>query len=56
LRLGRKIRFISTGEEKQIPEGYFVKVNSGESVIIASLERLDLSKETIQKHFPEPGS
>lgn len=53
LRLGRKIKFISTGEEKEIPEGHFVKVSPGESAIIASLERLDFSRETVQKHFPK---
>jgi len=52
LRLGSKIKFISTGEEKTIPEGYFLKVCPGESAIIASLERLDFSKRTVQKHFP----
>jgi deoxycytidine triphosphate deaminase len=52
LRLGRKVRFISTGEEKEIQDGCFVKVAPGETAIIASLERIDLSKATIQKHFP----
>ena len=51
LRLGNRVKFISTGEEKDIPEGYFVKVSPGESVIIASLEKLDFSKKTVQKHF-----
>src|SRR5688572_18841422 len=51
LRLGRKVRFISTGEEKEIKEGCFVKIAPGESAIIASLERVDLRKEAVQKHF-----
>jgi deoxycytidine triphosphate deaminase len=51
LRLGNRVKFISTGEEKEIPAGYFVKVSPGESVIIASLEKLDFSKKTVQKHF-----
>jgi deoxycytidine triphosphate deaminase len=53
LRLGRRIKFISTGEEKAIPENHFVRVSPGESAIIASLERLDFSKATVQKHFPD---
>ncbi len=53
LRLGNKIRFISTGEEKTIPVDHFAKVSPGESVIIASLEHLDFSKSTVQKLFPD---
>jgi deoxycytidine triphosphate deaminase len=53
LRLGDRIRFISTGEEKRIPAGHFVKVAPGETVIIASLERVDFREGTIQKHFPD---
>lgn len=52
LCLGQKIKFISTSEIKEIPVGYFVKVGPGESALIASLERLDFSRETVQKHFP----
>ncbi len=52
LRLGRKIKFISTGEEKEIPDGHFVRVAPGESAIIASLEALDFSKKTVQSKFP----
>jgi deoxycytidine triphosphate deaminase len=51
LRLGSHIKFITTGEEKKIPAGHYVKVIPGESVIISSLEKLDFSKETVQKHF-----
>ena len=53
LRLGERIKFISTGEEKAIPSGHFAKVCPGESVIIASLEKLDFSKTTVQRHFPD---
>jgi deoxycytidine triphosphate deaminase len=52
LRLGNKVRFITTGEEKKIADGHFVKVHPGENVIIVSIETLDLTKATVQKHFP----
>jgi len=52
LRLGHRIKFITTGEEKEIPKGHYVKVVPGESVIISSLEKLDFSGDTVQKHFP----
>jgi deoxycytidine triphosphate deaminase len=52
LRLGDRIKFITTGEEKEIPAGHYVKVTPGECVIIVSLEKLDFSKKTVQKHFP----
>jgi deoxycytidine triphosphate deaminase len=52
LRLGTHIKFLSTGEEREIPKGFFVKVAPGESAIISSLERLDFSKKSVQKLFP----
>jgi deoxycytidine triphosphate deaminase len=51
LRLGNRIKFITTGEEREIPTGHYAKVIPGESVIISSLEKLDFSKKTVQKHF-----
>lgn len=51
LRLGSQARFISTGEIKEIPQDYFLKIPPGESVIIASLESIDFSRETVAKHF-----
>lgn len=53
LRLGNRIKFITTGEEKEIPTGHYVKVTPGECVIIVSLEKLDFSKKTVQQHFPD---
>lgn len=52
LRLGHTIKFISTGEQKSLPEGHYARVAPGEMVIIASLERLDFSRATVQKHYP----
>jgi len=52
LRLGKHIRFLSTGEEREIPEGHFVKIAPGENVIISSLEKIDFSKEATAKVFP----
>jgi deoxycytidine triphosphate deaminase len=51
LRLGHRIKFISTGEEKNVPEGHYVRLAPGESAIIGSLERLDFSKATVHEHF-----
>lgn len=51
LRLGSQARFISTGEIKEIPEEYFLKIPPGETVIIVSLESIDFSRETVAKHF-----
>jgi deoxycytidine triphosphate deaminase len=53
LRLGENVRFDSTGEQKKLGPGLFLKVNPGESVIISSLERLDFKAETVQKIYPD---
>ncbi len=50
LRLGSRVRFIVTGEEREIPEDGFLRVSPGESVIIVSLESLDFSNATVAKH------
>ncbi|SRR5216684_1815891 len=46
LRLGSKVKFDSTSEELQIPEGHFVEIPPGDFVTIASLEKLDFGRET----------
>lgn len=51
LRLGRFVRFYSTGEEKELSDGVFLKVNPGETVIISSLEQIDFQAPTVQKIF-----
>lgn len=53
LRLGHSVRFLSTGEMKKIPEGGFIQVQPGETAMIASLERIDFSKTTVQQRFPD---
>jgi deoxycytidine triphosphate deaminase len=52
LRLGQSVRFLSTGEKKMIPEDGFIQVQPGETALIASLEKIDFSKQTVQRHFP----
>lgn len=52
LRLGQSVRFLSTGERKMIPEDGFIQVQPGETALIASLEKIDFSKPTVQQHFP----
>jgi len=53
VRLGGRVRFISTGEEFELAEGKFLRVSPGESVVIASLESLDFSKAAVQQFFPD---
>ncbi len=53
LRLGHRARFMSTGEEFELPDDSFLQIRPGESVVIASLESLDFSKETIGRVFPD---
>lgn len=52
LRLGKFVRFHSTGEERELSDGLFLKVNPGETLIISSLEQIDFRTATIQKIFP----
>ena len=51
LRLGKEIRFLSTNEKRPIPDGHFITVHPGEAVIITSLEKLDFTRATVDKHF-----
>jgi deoxycytidine triphosphate deaminase len=53
LRLGSSVKFLSTSEMRTIQEGDFLKVGSGESVLVSSLERLDFSESAIQKVMPK---
>lgn len=52
LRLGKQVRFYSTGETKKLGTGFFLKVKPGENVIISSLEKLDFTEETVQNIYP----
>src|SRR5438132_10110045 len=52
LRLGDHVRYLSTSEQMKVPPGHFIKVRPGETVMVNSLETLDFSKETVQRHFP----
>jgi len=52
LRLGKDVRFYSTGEEKELEDGFFMKVSPGETVLISSYEKIDFHQETINKIFP----
>ncbi len=52
LRLGKHVQFHTTNEDKQIPPGHYLKVQTGEAISIASLESLDLRAETVQRIFP----
>jgi deoxycytidine triphosphate deaminase len=52
LRLGKEVRFLSTGEEKELHPDQFLKVSPGETVLISSLEKIDFTRDTVAKHFP----
>src|SRR5882724_8369451 len=47
LRLGKKAKFDSTGEELEIPEGHFLEIQPGDFVTIASWERLDFRRDIV---------
>ena len=52
LRLGEQVRFLSTLEKKEIPEGGFIQVQPGETAMIVSMEKIDFSRATIEKRYP----
>src|SRR5438477_13010731 len=53
LRLGKHVRFHSTGEEKELGPGMFLQVNPGETVIISSIETIDFTANTVQSVLPD---
>jgi len=52
LRLGRAVRFLATGEDRQLEKGTFLRVTPGETVLISSLEELDFRNDSVSKVFP----
>lgn len=48
VRLGHKAKFDSTGEEVEIPSGHFLQLEPGDFVSVESLEKLDLSLQTMK--------
>ena len=48
IRLGHTAHFNSTGEEVNIPAGHYLEIEPGEFVAVESLERLDLTPETMR--------
>src|SRR2546425_11923957 len=52
LRLGKHVHFHSTGEEKELEAGLFLKVSPGETVSISSIEQIDFRVPTVQSIFP----
>lgn len=53
LRLGKHVRFHSTGEEKELRPGMFLQVNPGETVIISSAETIDFTADTVRAVMPD---
>jgi len=52
IRLGKRVIFNTTDEEKELGPGMFLKVTPGEGVTISSLEYFYFTKEAIGKVFP----
>ncbi len=52
LRLGKHVHFHSTGEEKELGAGLFLKVSPGETVSISSMEQIDFTAPTVQTVLP----
>jgi deoxycytidine triphosphate deaminase len=52
LRLGKKVRFCFTEEEKELSSGSFLRVNPGETIVISSLEKIDFTAATVQAIYP----
>lgn len=53
LRLGKAVRFHSTGEEKELGPGMFLQVSPGETVVISSVEAIDFTAETVRSVMPD---
>jgi deoxycytidine triphosphate deaminase len=53
LRLGKHVRFHSTGEEKELAPGMFLQVNPGETVVISSIETIDFTADTVHTVAPD---
>lgn len=45
LRLGNRVRFDSTGEEAEIPNGCYLEIQPGDFVTVTSMEKLDFSRQ-----------
>lgn len=52
LRLGKHVQFHSTGEEKELRPGLFLKVSPGETVSISSIEQIDFTAPVVQAILP----
>lgn len=52
IRLGRSGEFINSGKSFELSENKGIKLPSGHSVGVTSVEILDFSKETVNKIFP----
>ncbi len=55
VRLGHKAHFDSTGEEVELPGGYFLEIEPGDFVAVESLEVFDLSSNTLKELGKENG-
>ena len=57
LRLGPTGEFLTTGKEFNLgpapSEKKGIKVSPGQSVALTSFERIDFTRETVEKHFPD---
>ena len=51
LRLGRHVRFLSTGEDRELDRGQFLRVGPVRQCSFPATNRVDFSAETVRKHF-----
>ncbi|MEW6669873.1 MAG: hypothetical protein AB1512_32085 [Thermodesulfobacteriota bacterium] len=52
LRLGEHVLFHSTGEEKKLKTGQFLKVSPGENAVISSFEEIDFTSAAVNAVCP----
>ena len=52
LRLGNKVRFHSTDEPRELEPDQYLEIHPGELVTVNSFEKIDFSRKTVQKVYP----
>ena len=50
-RLGKEVRFFSTGERKKGEEGDILEINAGDSALVHSFESVDFSQPKIDEVY-----
>lgn len=53
MRVGEEVRFVATGEKKQLSEGKVLEIAPSETAMICSYEELDFTRVTVNEVFGE---